>query len=319
MRNFFEGVFSVKKEYSYPEIHFIITNLVLKIKKLIKSKHTVHCYYFQAEPNFGDLLNVSLFKKFGLNIHAGKIKNSQIVAIGSLLQTFFQEKSLSCIKKYRLKYQKAIIVYGSGFIEDIPASLHLFRKLEVKAVRGYFSLEKLKKFKSRDIKISQNAAIGDPGLLAKYLIDVSNIEKKFDLGIIPHYVDKNNLMLNNIKVQNSIIIDIQQKPEVVLRQIAECKNIISSSLHGLIVSDSLGIPNIRMIISDKITGGDYKFNDYYSAFGIKKHKVINLSKQTFSSKDIADIAKNYNIKPEQVEQICMDLIRQFPFYANQTA
>ncbi|MCM1129009.1 MAG: polysaccharide pyruvyl transferase family protein [Alistipes senegalensis] len=186
------------------------------------------------------------------------------------------------------------------------------RRLDVRAVRGYYSLEKLKQF--NNITIAKNVAIGDPGLLSKYLIDIAGIEKKYDLGIIPHYVDKENELLANIRVKNSIIIDIEQPhSKIFLKQIAECKNIIASSLHGLIAADSLGIPNVRMILSDKITGGDYKYNDYYSAFGLKEHKIINLSTQIFTEKDVVDIVKNYKIRSEQVEEICRNLISVFPY------
>ena len=312
MWSFLQNIFSIKRKYLGSKTYYIITVLGLKIKKRINSKHLLYCYYFQAEPNFGDLLNISVFKMFGLNIQAENIKNSQIIAIGSLLQTLFR-KNLSFIKKLQLKFQKPIIVYGSGFIEDTPLDFYPLRKLEIIAVRGYNSLEKLKNFKNKNIIISKHVEIGDPGLLSKYLVDVSNIEKKYDLGIIPHYVDKKNSLLNKIEVSNSTIIDIQQEPEIFIKQLAECKNVISSAMHGLIAADSLGIPNIRMVVSDKITGGDYKYNDYYSAFGLKQHNVINLSEQTFTDKDVANIALNYNIKQEQVDKICKNLIEKFPF------
>lgn len=312
MWSFLQNIFSIKRKYLGSKTYYIITVLGLKIKKRINSKHLLYCYYFQAEPNFGDLLNISVFKMFGLNIQAENIKNSQIIAIGSLLQTLFR-KNLSFIKKLQLKFQKPMIVYGSGFIEDIPSNFYPLRKLKIVAVRGYNSLEKLKSFKNKNIKIANEVVIGDPGLLSKYFVDVSNIEKKYDLGIIPHYVDKDNVLLNKIQVSNSRIIDIQQEPEIFLKQIAECRNIISSAMHGLIAADSLSIPNVRMVISDKITGGDYKYNDYYSVFGLKEHKIIDLSKQTFREEDVLNIKKDYKIKQEQVEQICHDLMMAFPY------
>ena len=212
-----------------------------------------------------------------------------------------------------MNIKKPLIVYGSGFIEDIPMTLYPVRRLDVRAVRGYKTLEKLKSFKNKNIKISKDVVIGDPGLLSKYFIDVSNVKKKYDLGIIPHYVDKNNPLLNKIKVKNSIIIDIQQNPEVFLYKIAECKNIISSAMHGLIAADSLNIPNVRMILSDKIIGGDYKFDDYYSAFGLQNHKIINLSKTTFTDKDILNISNDYRIEYSKVIEICNNLIKNFPY------
>ncbi len=276
----------------------------------LKKVSSLFCYYFDSVLNFGDLLNQDLFNFFGKNCIRSGIYDADVMAIGSLLQTLFQEKKLSLIKRFRLHSKKALIVLGSGFISDMPVNSYVLRRLNVKAVRGYHSLNKLKQFSN--VHIASDVAIGDPGLLSKYIVDVSKVEKKYDLGIIPHYVDKDNPLLRKIQVKNSIVIDVQQKPEMFLRQVAECRHIISSAMHGLVAADSLGIPNIRMVLSDKIIGGDYKYNDYYSAFGLSKHAVIDLSKRDFSEKDIPDIVGNYKIKIQQVEHICRDLIKVFP-------
>ena len=157
-----------------------------------------------------------------------------------------------------------------------------------------------------------NAAIGDPGLLAARLVDIQGVKKKYALGIIPHYVDKNSPLLSKIKIENARLIDIQQNPADFLAKIAECENVISSAMHGLIAADSLGIPNIRMILSDKIVGGDYKYDDYYSAFGIIKHAKIDL-RGIPAFDDLDFIRKSYRIRPEMVERICDALSAVFPY------
>jgi hypothetical protein len=84
-------------------------------------------------------------------------------------------------------------------------------------------------------------------------------------------------------------------------------------MHGLISADSLGIPNIRMILGGNITGGDYKFDDYYSAFGIKNHNRINLEEQTFTDSDLPNIANNYEINMKKVKELQDALINSFPY------
>lgn len=275
------------------------------------SKRKIQCVYFTSVENFGDLLNVNLFALFGKNIQPADIRYGSVVAIGSLLQLCLKKSPLSAKKKINFWLKRPLIVCGSGFIEDVSSDFHLLRKLDVRAVRGYKTLETLRKFKN--VRFAKNMAVGDPGLLAKYMVNTSGIDKVYDLGIIPHYVDKENELLNKILVKNSVVIDIQQEPETFIKQIAQCKNIISSAMHGLIAADSLGIPNVRMILSDKITGGDYKYNDYYSAFGLNAHNVIDLNCQSFTDKDVPDIALNYKIKPEQVDCICRNLMEAFPY------
>ena len=116
-------------------------------------------------------------------------------------------------------------------------------------------------------------------------------------------------MLERIKVKNAKIIDIQQQPLEFLQEIAECRAIISSALHGIIAADSLGIPNIRMICGDKIIGGDWKYNDYYSVFGVEEHNRINLSLQEFTE---ANLAQLKCMPQDKIIAICEKLKQVLP-------
>ena len=156
--------------------------------------------------------------------------------------------------------------------------------------------------------------IGDPGLLAPMLINSAAIQKKYTLGIIPHYIDHNHILLDKINIENSTIIDVLQDPIDTITQIAQCENIISSAMHGLIVADSLNIPNARMILSGELLGGDYKFNDYYSAYNLTDHLIFDMRKlDKFDEFDLSQIRDNYKITPEMVSTIQNALLDVFPY------
>ncbi|MDE6478002.1 MAG: glycosyltransferase [Alphaproteobacteria bacterium] len=285
----------------------------VKICKTIKirfKRTPINLFYFNCVSNFGDLLNIDLMDKLPhYSVRQTNTKHADIVAIGSLLQDVVCKK-MSVPQKISRYVHTPLIVYGSGFIYDTENRVPV-RRLDVRAVRGQLSLAKLKSLKH--VKLHKDLAIADPGLLAPLLTDVSHIQKKYDLGIIPHYVDKDSPLLNKINVKNAVVLDIMQPPHIFLTQLAQCKTVISSAMHGLIAADALGIPNMRMTLSDNITGGDYKYNDYYSAFGITEHAVINLRQRSFSDTDINTIKKMYQIKPEQVRQKQNELLKVFPY------
>jgi len=280
----------------------------IKILKIpvcrIRKRGTSLAYWFNDRSNFGDLLNPYLCEFLGRKLSHVNVLAADIIGIGSLMELLFSNR-----KCKRIKWP--LIVYGTGFIKAPDEPLYLKRNLDVRAVRGYNTLARLKGL--RGVKIADNVVIGDPGLLAAVLLDGEKITKKYKLGIIPHYVDAQSPLLKKIECKNTKIIDITLDPVSVMKQIAECENIISSAMHGLIAADSLGIPNIRMLISDKIIGGDYKYDDYYSAFGIKKHNRVDLRQTSFTEQDLDDLKNTYQIKPEQVHQKQKELIDAFPY------
>jgi len=276
-----------------------------------KKNDKIGLHYHSGTPNFGDELNVDMFgKMFGIDIKKSDAEYCDIVAIGSLLQNFIADANswMVICDKYLLP---RMCVWGTGFM-FCPKydNEQLLRRMDVRAVRGYLTLERLRKITGN---LLENVVVADPGLLASRLFDTHNIEKKYALGIIPHYVDEDNPLLNKIQVKHSVILDIKQSPENFMKRLAECENAISSAMHGLIAADSLGIPNVRMILSDKIGGGDYKFNDYYSAFGIKEHDRIDLNQQEFSDRDMPSIGANYKICPQKVGELQDALIASFPY------
>lgn len=229
----------------------------MKIKK---------CYYFTREKNFGDLLNEVLFNKLSSSWERVAVKEADYLAIGSLLQSFVKKKSIfNRIRNFFVK--KEVILFGTGFIREPRYSSELYsRKIIPIGVRGKLTIDRLQ---SNGVDCS-NVVLGDWGLITDKLLGVPKVRKKYDVGIIPHFVDKSSSFLEKSKNDKNIkVIDIQQSPESFIKELLECRSILSSAMHGLIVSDCYGIPNLALRLSDKIVGGDYKFNDYYSVFDMK--------------------------------------------------
>ena len=99
---------------------------------------------------------------------------------------------------------------------------------------------------------------GDPVLLMPKIYNpLQSI--KYDLGIIPHHIDENNInllrIINNSKIKVKIISLVTYPNwKSVIDDICECNFIVSSSLHGLILADAYNIPNSWVSFSDIYLG-----------------------------------------------------------------
>ena len=118
--------------------------------------------------------------------------------------------------------------------------------------------------------------LADPGLLAHRLIGGADSSKLFDIGIVPHFEDSHSETVRRLVGRldgAACLIDVKRRPVDVIADISRCRGILSSSLHGLIVADAMGIPNRRLLLANELCGGDFKYEDYYSSFGEERTPI----------------------------------------------
>ena len=114
------------------------------------------------------------------------------------------------------------------------------------------------------------------------------------------------------RYENAKFINVKDDPIAVLTEIAQCRCVLSSSLHGLIAADSFHIPNLHIVFSDRPLGDGYKFDDYYSAYGVQ-HSPRDL--RVSAAPAIAEIRDGWRIRPEQVEEKKRQMRAAFPYPA----
>ena len=103
-----------------------------------------------------------------------------------------------------------------------------------------------------------------------------------------------------------------------LKQLNACDVVLSSAMHGLIAADSLGIPNAWMRLSDRLTGGDWKFRDYYSVFGVEPTALDLKDLRRLTEDDVFRIATAHPIAAEAVQEIVEGLLAACPFLRRRT-
>ncbi len=105
---------------------------------------------------------------------------------------------------------------------------------------------------------------GDPALLLPRYY-TPRVEKRYELGVVPHYVDWDLPELEFFRKRSgALMINVRDDVETVIDNINKCGYIISSSLHGLIVADAYGIPCQWKEWSDNVVGKGFKFRDYFT-------------------------------------------------------
>lgn len=286
-----------------------------------KAPDEISLYYYKCD-NAGDILNETLIPDlFGIKVSQESFETSDMLAVGSVLERIVKGSNAGWTNEKLQKTadkSKAIIVWGTGFMYgyDDFSEMKFVRPADIRAVRGELSRKACEKI----IGGKLNCVTADPGLLAPFLLDKMP-EKKYKLGIIPHFREyENEEYLNlfkniNSKCENSVIIDLSENLTDVLTKIASCETVISTSLHGLIFSDAFGIPSMWCEMTDIILGGGYKYRDYYSCYGIEA-EPFDLKCTGFPSVD--EIRKNYKVSYGDVLKKQKQLIKCFPYHNKKT-
>jgi pyruvyltransferase len=197
--------------------------------------------------NFGDILTPYLIKK--ISGYTAKrtnppIKTPTFLGVGSIIS----------------RANEFTTVWGSGIMNYGDA---VSNKATYLAVRGPISREVILAKGGRCPEI-----YGDPGLILP-LIYKPTISKKYTIGIIPHYVDYEQVAAWYRKDKNVKVINLlNSDPTLPLKEILECETVLSSSLHGIIEAVAYGIPVAWVKYSDKLSGDGVKFADFFASINV---------------------------------------------------
>ena len=193
--------------------------------------------------NFGDLLGPLIVKRM-LALHRVDPETARgerrLLSVGSVVH-FARDDD---------------VIWGSGVNGKVSGAAYRFRALDVRAVRGPRTREFLV---NRGINVPE--VFGDPALLLPHVLPglaAASEVKRHSLTVVPNFNDFSEYKLT------STLLDPRRPLRTCLERIAQSELVIGSSLHAIVVAESLGVPArlIRSPIEDP-----FKYEDYYLGTG----------------------------------------------------
>jgi pyruvyltransferase len=190
----------------------------------------VKAFWAQSGSNFGDVLTPLLFERLaGIRLEWAPAEEADLFAVGSIIEI--------------IPRGYTGLVVGSGCWYDAPVELDQARVL---ALRGVLTAR---------LAGLRPPLLADLGLLAPDLLD-RQPERDLPVGTVRAGGDPRPPAGVDLRPDSDAL--------TLIATAARCQTIVSSSLHGLILADALGIPNMW---DPYPTSPAFKFRDYASAYG----------------------------------------------------
>lgn len=187
------------------------------------------------------------------------LRQSDYMVIGSIIGMFSDNRS---------------IIWGAGIMDGGIKNIPIPRK--ICAVRGPLTRQKM-----LDMGIDCPEVYGDPALLiAKhYKPDVSICHK---IGIVAHYTETHVVDAVRNICSDVHVIDIANYADWhdFIDQLLSCEALLSSSLHGLIMSEAYGIPGIWIEFAKTARRDRFKYYDFYASIGKPDEQPLIISSST---------------------------------------
>lgn len=199
-------------------------------------------WWVKNDKNFGDLLTPLIFEYFDIPYKFTSKDQANVLCVGSIAR----------------HARDNTVVLGSGMINSRKEKLN--PNADWRFVRGPYTRQRV-----TDCGGTCPEIYGDAAMLLPLICPPK--EKEYEVGIVPHFVDYNNVKENYPTYK--VINVVNEDPLEVAKEISKCKKIISSSLHGIIAAHAYNIPAAWVKFSNNIKGNDIKFKDHYASLGLE--------------------------------------------------
>ena len=263
--------------------HIILSELSRKT-----TPHRVNLHYWErtGNQNFGDYISLPIVeymcKLNGISLDLTTKSTKHLYAVGSIINFGYQDAT----------------IWGSGLISTEPSDLkwksNFYRKLDIRCVRGP---ETKRRLAENGYDVSQTK-LGDPAILLPMIYAPTKEKELRPYGVIHHY------LVNSEDNSNYNIPILTDDWRTVIDQIVNCQLIISSSLHGIIVAETYGIPAI--LLKEGPCEDMHKYLDYYYSTGRNAIPIAD-SVETALTMPIPEIPDFSTLRQELIDSFPVDL------------
>lgn len=175
------------------------------------------------------------------------------------------------------------VVWGTGVNGKVPEEAHQFRSLDVRAVRGPLTREFLERR-----GVGCPSVYGDPGILCSLMWPLTVPNGKRDVTYVPHF--RESLARHSARELECVRVLSPLSPMFYfLKAIASSALVLSSSLHGLVIAESYGVPAI--LVENQCGETLFKYADYYQGTGRRDFRVaMSISEALGFNAEVPDLS-----------------------------
>jgi len=216
--------------------------------------------------NFGDEIAVPLmrFAAGGSlpNCTYPKVGKGTLLGLGSTIHHM-------CMSKHK----GPVVVWGSGGMHytgdrcrNAPVDF------DVRAVRGYKTLDMLVSINKLSAEKAKNVVLGDPALLLPQMFPqcTKSCKPAVDVCVVLH---KNDMYLESqikkelkqLPLKNFRVLSVKTNPTHMLEDLLGCSLVLSSSLHGIIFAEAFEVPARWLVLAGSAKSESrFKYEDYFT-------------------------------------------------------
>lgn len=226
--------------------------------------------------NAGDALGPALIDRIlranGQDIH--RMLKPRLLSIGSVMHFAHDQDT----------------IWGTGINGKISLEHLKFKNLDVRAVRGPLTRQILE-----DRGITTPEIYGDPGILTSIFWEKS--PPSGNSVFIPHMRED---VPWRTRLRHKVLSPLTPLDEFI-SIISGAKEVYSSSLHGIVIAESFGIPS--KLIRNKSGEAPFKYQDYYEGTGRKDFRIFESIEE----------ARSHSASAPDLEKCAKRLLAAFPY------